>query len=125
MSSCIADWLATLEERLWSLVLRCQFCLRTSVSWAVTESNRAVMGTMPETVAERIERMEPSPAVMDWRAWVVRSWTRSGSSWRPFLDSAKISDRKARGGEGREEGDGEGGSWRQGVLAWEMAAANA
>ena len=34
----------------------------------VTVSNGVVMATMPETVALRMDRMEPSPAVMDWRA---------------------------------------------------------
>jgi len=83
------------------------------------------MATMPETVAESIEGMEPSPAVMVWRAWCERSWTRSGLSWTLFLVSEKISARKARGGEEREQGDDEGVSWRRGLLAWEMAAAKA
>jgi len=65
---------------------------------------------MPETVAQRMQRMELSPAVIEWRAWGERSCTKSGLSWRLFLVSAKISARKARGGAGREDGDGEGGS---------------
>ena len=69
-----------------------------------------VMATMPETVAQRIERIEPSPAVIVWRAWGERSWTRSGFSWRLFLVWEKISARKARGGNGWAEGEGEGGS---------------
>jgi len=39
----------------------------------------------------------------------VRSWTRSGLSWRLFLVSEKISARKARGGDGRAEGEGDWG----------------
>jgi len=48
------------------------------------------MATMPERVAQRMERMEPSLAVIGWRAWGERSWTRSGLSWRLFLVSKKI-----------------------------------
>jgi len=83
------------------------------------------MGTMTETVAHRMQRVEPLPAVMVWRAWDERSWTMSGLSCRLFLVSETISARNARGGDGRTEGDGEGGSWRRGVLAWEMAVAKA
>ena len=42
-----------------------------------------------------------------------------------FLVSVKISARKARGGDGWAEGEGEGGSSSPGVLAREMAAARA
>ena len=125
MSSCVADSLATLEESVCRLVRSSWFSLRTSESWSVIVPSWVVMATMPETVAQRMERMDPSPAVMDCRAWGERSCTKSGLSWRLSLVSAKISARKARGGEGREEGDGEGGSWRRGVLAREMAAAKA
>jgi len=48
------------------------------------------MATMPETVAQRMERMDPSPAVMDWSARGERSWTNSGFSWRLFLVSVKM-----------------------------------
>ena len=43
----------------------------------------------------------------------------------PFLVGEKISAIKARGGEGRTEGEGERGSWRRVVLAGEMAVAKA
>jgi len=68
------------------------------------------MATMPETVAQRMERMDPSPAVMDWSERGERSWTKSGFSWRLSLVSAKISARKARGGDICPEGDGAAGS---------------
>ena len=68
------------------------------------------MATMPETVAQRIERMDPSPAVMDWNERGDRSWTRSGFSWRLSLVSAKISARRASGGDVCPEGEGERGS---------------
>jgi len=68
------------------------------------------MATMPvpETVTQRMERKEPTLAVMVCRAWGDRSWTRLGLSWRLFLVSEKISARKARGEEGREDRDAEG-----------------
>jgi len=114
-----------MEERVWRLVRSSWFALRTSESWAVRVSNRVVMAAMPETVAQRMERMEPSVAVMDWRTWGDRSCSRSGLSWRLFLVSEKICARKARGREGREEGDSEECSWRQGALTPDMAAAKA
>jgi len=42
--------------------------LRISESWVLTVSSWEVMATMPETVAQRTERMDPSPAVMVWSA---------------------------------------------------------
>ena len=80
---------------------------------------------MPETVAQRMERMDPSPAVMDWSERGERSWTKSRFSWRLSLVSAKISPRKARGGDVYPEGEVEGGFSRRGVLSREMAAAKA
>jgi len=65
---------------------------------------------MPETVAQRIERMDPSNAALVWSASGERSWTRSGFSWRLSLVSEKISVRKVRGGDGCAEGEGERGS---------------
>ena len=65
---------------------------------------------MPETVAEKIERMDPSLAVIDWSARGKRSGTKSRFSWRLFLVSVKISVRKARGGDVCPEVEGEGGS---------------
>ena len=76
-------------------------------------------------VAQRIERMEPLLPVMGWKAWGERSCTRSGLSWRLFLVCEKVSARNTRGGEGQEEGNREGGSWRPGELAREMAAVKA
>jgi len=83
------------------------------------------MATMPETVAQIMERMYPSPAVMDWSERGERSWTKSGFSWRLSLVSAKISARKTRGGNVCPAGEGEGGSWSHRVLTQEMAAAKA
>jgi len=80
---------------------------------------------MPEMVAHKMERVEPSLVVIVWRAWGERSWTRSGLSCRLFLVSEKISARKVRGEDGQTERDGDGGSCRQRVLAREMAAAKA
>jgi len=68
------------------------------------------MATLPETVVPRIDRVDPSPAVMDWREHGERFWTKSGFSWRLSLVLARISARKARGGDVCPEGEGEGGS---------------
>jgi len=68
------------------------------------------MATMPETVAQRMDRMDPSPAVMDWSKGGERSWTKSGLSWRLSLVSANISARKARGGDVCPEAEAEAGS---------------
>ena len=68
------------------------------------------MATMAETVAQRTERMDHSPAVMDWSARGERSWTNSGFSWRQFLVCLNISARKARGGNVCPEREGERGS---------------
>ena len=67
-SSWVADSLATIEEKSWSLIRRSWFFLRISDSWVVTVSSWVVMATIPETVAQRMQRMEPSPAVIDWSA---------------------------------------------------------
>jgi len=75
----------------------------------VTVSSWVVMATMPETVAQRLERMEPSLALIVWSAW-EGSWTNSGFSLRLALVSARISARKARGRDGWAEGMGQGGS---------------
>ena len=47
--------------------------LRISESWELTVSSWAVMATMPESVARRIERMEPLPAVIALSPWGERS----------------------------------------------------
>jgi len=70
------------------------------------------MPTMPETVAQRMERMDPSPAVIDWSKCGERSWTKSRFSWRLSLVSAKISAWKVRGGDVCPEGEGEGGAFK-------------
>jgi len=68
------------------------------------------MATIPETGAQRMNRMDPSPAVMDWSERRERSWSKSGLSWRLSLVAAKISARKVRGGDVCPEGEGEGDS---------------
>ena len=72
MSSCVADSFATLEESGCRLVRSSWFSLRTSEIWSVIVPSWEVMATMPETVAQRMERMDPSPAVTDCRAWGLR-----------------------------------------------------
>ena len=110
ISSWVGTSLATMEERSWPLMRSSGFSLRNSESWVLTASCWAVMATMPETVAQRTERMDPLPAVMVWSASGERSWTRSGFNCRLFLVCEKISARKARVGDGCAEGEGEGGS---------------
>ena len=48
MASCVADSLATIEERSWSLMRSSWLSLRTWESWEVTVSSWEVMATMPE-----------------------------------------------------------------------------
>ena len=83
------------------------------------------MVTMPETVAQRIASMEPSPADMVW--WALGEWlgTNEGSRRSASLVSAKISLRQARGGGVLAAGNGEAGSVRPGVLALIIAWARA
>ena len=68
ISSWVGTSLATMEERSWTLVRSSWFSLRISESWVLTLSSWEVMATMPDTVAQRTERMDPSPAVMVWSA---------------------------------------------------------
>ena len=110
MSSWVGDSLATMEERPWTLRRSSWFSFRISKSWVVTVFIWVVMATMPETVAQRMDRMDPSPAVMDWSERGKRSWTKSGFSWRLSPVSAKISARKERGEDVCPEGEEEGGS---------------
>ena len=77
MPSWVADSLATLEEKLWRAVLSSWFSFWISESWRVTVSSGMVIATMPENVVHRIERMEPLPALMVWKAWGEKYWTRS------------------------------------------------
>ena len=81
--------------------------------------------TIPETVAYRMDRVDPSPAEMVWRACGVRLGTRVGSSWRLSLVSEKNSARKARGGGTLWTDEGEAGSLRRGVEDLDIAWANA
>ena len=82
------------------------------------------MITMRETVADSMERMEPSPAEMMLRAWGERSWTSCGG-WRSlFRVSEKRSERYSSAGVVLWEGDGEAGCIRRGVLALEVARAS-
>ena len=83
------------------------------------------MVTMPETVAHRMDTMEPSPADMVWWALGERLGTSEGSRRRAFLVSAKMSPRKVRGGEVLAARDSEAGSVRRGVLALLIAWAKA
>ena len=101
------------------------FSLERAESWVDTVSSWLVIATIPETLAHRIDRVEPSPAEMVWRAWGVRLGTRAGSRWRLSLVSVKTSARKARGGGSLWTGEGEEGSLRRGVEDLDIAWANA
>jgi len=75
-----------------------------------------VMATMSETVAHKMQRVEPSRAVIVWRACGERSWKRLGLSFRLCLVPEKISSSNARGGNGLVKGEagrvpGGGGCW--------------
>ena len=120
-----ATSLARIEEMSCSFVRSSPFSLASAASCVDTVSSWLVIATMPETVAHRMSRVDPSPAEMVWRACGVRLGTRVGSSWRLSLVSVKTSARKARGGESLWTGEGEAGSLRRGVedldIAWAKA----
>ena len=71
---------------------------------------------MPKMVAHTMENMESPPALLVWRGWGERLRTRLGDRWKLCLVSDKISERKARGGEGRLEWVEAGGPGSVGVL---------
>ena len=110
MSSCVATSLATVKHRSWRLELSSSLSVRISASWPVTVSSWLVMTTNPETVTRRMERIEPSPAIILWRAGGERSWTKWGLGGRRFLVSENIYTRKGRVRDVRTEGDGDMGS---------------
>ena len=60
--------LATMEEKSWTFVRSYRFSLRISEICVLTVSSWVVMATMPQTLAQRIDRIDPSPAVMVWSA---------------------------------------------------------
>ena len=97
---------------------RAQSCLDMVSSWLV-------MATISQTVAHRMERVDPSPSDMVWSACGVRLGTTAGSSWRLSLVSEKTSARKARGGGSLCIGEGEEGSLRRVVEDLDIAWANA
>ena len=97
-SSAEAPSLARTEEMSCSLVQSSPFSLARAESCVDTVSSWLVIATTPETVAHRMDRVDPSPAEMVWRACGVRFGTSAGSSWRLSLVSEKTSARKARGG---------------------------
>ena len=68
MSSWVADLLVTFEETSSTLEPSSEYSLRISERWASMVSNWVVMATMPETGAQMIERIYPSPAVIHWSA---------------------------------------------------------
>ena len=84
-----------------------------------------LMVTMPETVAHRMDSIEPSPADMGWRALGEWLGTSVGSKRRAFPVSAKMSPRIVRVGWVLAAGDGEAGLVRCGVLALLIAWARA
>ena len=108
-----------------SLVRSSVFSLARAASCVDTVSSWLVMATMPETVAHRMDRVDPSPAEMVWRACGVWLGTRVGSSWRLSLVSEKTSARKASGGGSLWTGEGEAGSVRREVEDLDIAWANA
>ena len=79
-SSAEATSLARTEEMSCSLVRSSPFSLVRAASCVDTVSSWLVMATIPETVAHRMDRVDPSPAEMVWRACGVRLGTRVGSS---------------------------------------------
>ena len=79
-SSAEATSLARTEQMLCSLVRSSPFSLARAESCVDTVSSWLVMATIPETVAHRMDRVDPSPADMVWRACCVRLGTRVVSS---------------------------------------------
>ena len=124
-SSAEATSLARSDEMSWSLVRSSLFSLERAESWLDTVSSWLVIATMPETVAHRMDRVEPSPAEMVWKAWGFRLGTRAGLRWRLSLVSVKTSTRKAKGGGSLWTGDGDAVSLRRGVEDLNIAWANA
>ena len=71
-SSEVATLVARTEETSWIFSRSCSFSLEISTSRVLTVSSCLLMVTMPETAADSIDRMEPSPAEMVLRAWGER-----------------------------------------------------
>ena len=79
-SSAEATSLASTKEISWSLVRSSPFSLERAETWLNTVSSWLVMATIPETVVYRMDRVEPSPTKMVWRACGVRlgvGWGRA------------------------------------------------
>ena len=76
---------AILEERSWIAVPSLSFCFWSSLNLVFALSICLLMATMPETVAQRMESMEPSPADIVCRALGERLGTKEGSRGRAFL----------------------------------------
>ena len=90
---------------------RCSdFSLRISESWALTGSNWVVMTTMPETVAQRIERMEPSFAryLLECVGGVVLN--QVGIQLKAVPGLGEDCCQEGERGDGWPEGEGEAGS---------------
>ena len=68
----MATSFARTEESSWIFSRSCSFSLERSDRWVLTVSSCLLMVTMPETVADSMDRMEPSPAEMVLRAWGER-----------------------------------------------------
>ena len=77
-SSADATALAMTKEMSWRLMPSSLFSLERGASWVDTVSSGLVIATMPETVAHRMDRVDPSWAEMVWRACWVRLGTRLG-----------------------------------------------
>ena len=75
-----ATSLARTEEMSCKLVRSSPFSLVSAASCVDTVSSWLVIATMPETVAHRMDRIDPFPAEMVWRACGMRLGTRVGSS---------------------------------------------
>ena len=84
-------------------------------------SSWLVIVTILEKVSYRMDRVDPSPAEMVWRACGVRLRTRVGSKWRLCLVSEKTSARKVRGGGSLWTGAGEAASLKLGVKDQDIA----
>ena len=114
-SSAEATSLARTEEISCSLVRSSPFSSARAASWVDTVLSWLVIAMMPETVAQRMDRVDPSPAEMVLRACGVKLGTSAGSSWRLSLVSEKTSARIERGVGSLWTGKGEAGSLRWGV----------
>ena len=100
------------------------FSLERSESWVDTVSSWLVIATIPETVAHRMVRVEPTPAEMVWRACGLRL----GLGWGQGEGYLSFRGRPLRGKQGGEGAMApakgrqvhSGGGWRTWTLLGRM-----